>query len=137
MGSNTSQLPKIDHPKFKHYSTVPGHVIACFTFGYYEQPPAEVLAAQERVLSAIRSLKSDAGLMNRWDGRVRVETVCSRLVNPEITDEMVTACEVATMAANPGATFDKSWCNNSNGTHGVSVRFRMPDFPITSQGTTP
>ena len=115
-----------NHPQFDALHPMPtGDVVAAFKVGHYMKPPAEVLAAAERVRAAIEALADDLKTIRPWNGSVAYYAPSAQMVNPVITESMEADFVMATLEANPGWYVVSSWPNSSHGLEGLSVRIRI------------
>lgn len=116
---------KVDHPNYEcTIERSPGQYIVCFKVGEYINPPKEARAAEARIFEIISAIpKDDMNLLREWGGSVIFHTMNSRLVNPEITDEMRLSFREAAEKAYPYPQWRvrDSWDNSTNGRHGFSV----------------
>lgn len=112
----------IQHPA--HYIThdSAADVIEAFRVGTVEQPSPEALAADQRIAAALALLADDIALVRQWHGGVSHHRMVSKVVNPEIPDELMEEFKQAALAGHPGLVFSDMWKNLSNGINGVSIR---------------
>lgn len=99
-----------------------GGIIVNFPVGYMQPMSDEAAAANARIDAALRALSADIALAGEWQGNLIYHKPHSRLVNPEITQEMKDAFIAEALRLYPGSTLTESWVASMHGVASFSVR---------------